>query len=608
MGFGAGLLDWPPLTQSRHGTLNAIELIRGAVVELRGDAAGFGKQYQHAGPLYDWTDNRVPSVAGPLKEVELAVRQLRESLMPEVSQPAGKNPTPAAGPGTQQPQADRPPAEPTPTTEQTASNPPPVGSAASTPFEETTGLDLATLTSEAKALWERGPVRAFEELRDHVVAAINIVVAVHQQARKAQPNAILSQIAREHLDPLLSAVCRAQAIWHETPVTRYLTRTEGPVHLDYLGEGAVGRVSGSCHHDLALAVAVGLLEWLKTNLTARDYTAAMRFHTAAGDFVGQRFANLAVSVKCECQAGIKRWQTEQGNNAGTCRPAETPAPPLDAADSTDSAAGPASPYHVLADVLRDLWRLVAEPRRDNRDCLSQIARLNQIDPLTQPWEAAEQLARSASPAHGIPFEAFDPVLTQAHDMLEELLRVAAGNESASFNSTDARWSKIDRRLRELGATYARGSLDARQAVAPAQPANDNNDVPRVPAVETQTTVPPSVELKYIHNADFTMVKWGDTEYHFALGVQSSAVRALWGEWERTGLGLHQETIREAIDAERDSFRMDTAFRKHPAFGTMIQRCGDGRYKLAPCAPEPAPSGPKVKRITRSAPKSRRKRP
>jgi hypothetical protein len=83
----------------------------------------------------------------------------------------------------------------------------------------------------------------------------------------------------------------------------------------------------------------------------------------------------------------------------------------------------------------------------------------------------------------------------------------------------------------------------------------------------------------VHNADFTMVNWFGTEYHFALGVQSSAVRALWEEWEKTRLGLHQETIREAIDTEQDSFRMDTAFRKHPAFGTMIQRGGDGRYRL-----------------------------
>jgi hypothetical protein len=64
-------------------------------------------------------------------------------------------------------------------------------------------------------------------------------------------------------------------------------------------------------------------------------------------------------------------------------------------------------------------------------------------------------------------------------------------------------------------------------------------------------------------------------------VQSSAVKSLWDEWERTGLGLHQDTIRNVIDAERDSFRMDTAFRNYPVLGTMIERCGDGKYRLAP---------------------------
>jgi hypothetical protein len=96
--------------------------------------------------------------------------------------------------------------------------------------------------------------------------------------------------------------------------------------------------------------------------------------------------------------------------------------------------------------------------------------------------------------------------------------------------------------------------------------------PRSESLETQKTT---------HNADFTMVNWFGEEYTFALGLQSSALKALWEEWEKTGLGLHQDTIRNSIDAERDSFRMDTAFRKHPAFGTMIQKIGDGKYKLAP---------------------------
>ncbi len=108
-----------------------------------------------------------------------------------------------------------------------------------------------------------------------------------------------------------------------------------------------------------------------------------------------------------------------------------------------------------------------------------------------------------------------------------------------------------------------------------------------------------------HSADFTFVNWYGTEYTFALGVQSSAVKALWGEWEKTGLGLHQDTIRNAVDPERDSFRMDKAFRNHPAFGTMIQNTGDGKYKLAAPATGKAPD-PKAKKSAGIPAKSRRR--
>jgi hypothetical protein len=110
--------------------------------------------------------------------------------------------------------------------------------------------------------------------------------------------------------------------------------------------------------------------------------------------------------------------------------------------------------------------------------------------------------------------------------------------------------------------------------AQAVPASSVGTVDRISHPEPQTTKP-------VHSEDFTFVSWYGAEYTFALGVQSSAVRALWQEWEKTGLGLHQETIRNAIDVERDSFRMDTAFCGHVAFGAMIQRCGDGKYRLNP---------------------------
>jgi hypothetical protein len=93
--------------------------------------------------------------------------------------------------------------------------------------------------------------------------------------------------------------------------------------------------------------------------------------------------------------------------------------------------------------------------------------------------------------------------------------------------------------------------------------------------------PPEPEKK--HSADFTCVNWYGTEYTFALGVQASAVEALWHEWEMSGLGVHQSTIGLAMDAEHDNFRLDKTFRNHPAFGTMIQSIGDGKYKLNPPA-------------------------
>ena len=82
-----------------------------------------------------------------------------------------------------------------------------------------------------------------------------------------------------------------------------------------------------------------------------------------------------------------------------------------------------------------------------------------------------------------------------------------------------------------------------------------------------------------HNADFTMVNWYGTEYTFSPGLQAGAVKALWEEWEKTGLGLHQESVRERIDAERDNFRLSHVFRGHPAYGVMILPCGDGKYRL-----------------------------
>jgi hypothetical protein len=169
------------------------------------------------------------------------------------------------------------------------------------------------------AQWEADPVQALQRLRDCTCDAANLVIEAHRWARLASSGQSMADIAQEPRCALYQAIVEAQAIWFDTPAARYLDRPEGPVNLDHLEGQTVGRVSGSCHHDLALSLAVGLLRWIEESLPAADYVAAMRYYTAAGDHVGQHLAGLVAQVRCECQRGIARWKAEgiptlQGSN------------------------------------------------------------------------------------------------------------------------------------------------------------------------------------------------------------------------------------------------------------------------------------------------------
>lgn len=93
-----------------------------------------------------------------------------------------------------------------------------------------------------------------------------------------------------------------------------------------------------------------------------------------------------------------------------------------------------------------------------------------------------------------------------------------------------------------------------------------------------------------HSADFTEVKWyGGEKYEFAYGAQSRVVQALWEEWEKGELGLHQDTIGQKIGSRSERFRLRDIFRvekdgkrtMHPAWGTVIVEVGKGRFRLAP---------------------------
>jgi hypothetical protein len=164
--------------------------------------------------------------------------------------------------------------------------------------------------ASAKALWESDPVQAFERLRDSVCIALDYVGEAHRLASGTAEGESLTTVAGELIEPLGQAIAEAQALWFSTPIARYLDRAEGPVYLDNSEGRVTGRVSGSCYHDLALGVAVGLLRWIEAAVPASDYVSLMRFETAAGNLVGQHLAGLKPEVRCESRNGIARLRAD----------------------------------------------------------------------------------------------------------------------------------------------------------------------------------------------------------------------------------------------------------------------------------------------------------
>jgi hypothetical protein len=167
--------------------------------------------------------------------------------------------------------------------------------------------DHSEADNEGLKLWKENPRLAFERLRDLVCKALQITSLLYQDALNASPEESLASLGSDVLEPLHQAIFDAQEIWYETPICRYLERREGPVYLSRLGQGAV---TGSCYHDLALAVAVRVLEGAQGSELARDFVRNLRYHTAAGDRVALHLASLIPRVRCECQLGVSQWQAE----------------------------------------------------------------------------------------------------------------------------------------------------------------------------------------------------------------------------------------------------------------------------------------------------------
>jgi len=126
-------------------------------------------------------------------------------------------------------------------------------------------------------------------------------------AQRASPDVTLESIGSDLLRPIHQSVFDAQAIYFDTPISRFLIRPEGPVYLSRLADLGHKAVSGSCYHDLGLAVAVRTLEGAQNSELARDFVRAFRYRTAAGDEVALHLQSLIPSVCCESQRSISRW-------------------------------------------------------------------------------------------------------------------------------------------------------------------------------------------------------------------------------------------------------------------------------------------------------------
>jgi len=82
-----------------------------------------------------------------------------------------------------------------------------------------------------------------------------------------------------------------------------------------------------------------------------------------------------------------------------------------------------------------------------------------------------------------------------------------------------------------------------------------------------------------HSSDFTTVTWYDTLYIFDDGLQAKAVALLWTEYDKGEMGLSEKTIGEKIGSSAANYRLDSTFRNHPAWGTMIVKVRQGVYRL-----------------------------
>jgi hypothetical protein len=111
-----------------------------------------------------------------------------------------------------------------------------------------------------------------------------------------------------------------------------------------------------------------------------------------------------------------------------------------------------------------------------------------------------------------------------------------------------------------------------------------NDLARAshdPACLNPTLAPPAPAQTLPparHSPDFRSVDWFGTPYTFTAS-QAACVTLLWAAWKQGTPEMSDETILELAEFKND--RLYTLFRRHPAWGTMIQPgTTKGTHRLA----------------------------
>jgi hypothetical protein len=121
----------------------------------------------------------------------------------------------------------------------------------------------------------------------------------------------------------------------------------------------------------------------------------------------------------------------------------------------------------------------------------------------------------------------------------------------------------------------------------------HRDLTRMAAmIDTRAAEQPDSPAEYdgdaecTHTEDFSSVCWYGESFQFNR-TESKCVRLLWEAWSTSPGGhmtLHQDTIRDGIESESETFRLALVFRHrgkpNRAWGRMIHSLGNGRFYLA----------------------------